>query len=84
MDDSEVVRTSSRSKKATQFFGDPLRHSVKLVEDDNMSEEVHDLPAGNALPSSHSPRKPLIRNRPQLALLEASSSSIVSKTQDGK
>ena len=83
VDDSEIVRTSSCSKKATQFVGDPLRHSVKLVEEDNMSEEVHDLPAGNALPPSHSPRKPLIRNRPQLVLLEASFSSFVNKTQNG-
>ena len=63
VDDSEVIRTSSRSKKATQFFGDPLRHSVKLVEEEKMlEEEVHDLPSGNALPSSHLPRKPLIRD----------------------
>ena len=36
VDDSEVVRTSSRSKKATKFFGDPLRHSVKIVEEDTL------------------------------------------------
>ena len=84
VDNSEVVRTSSRSKKATQFIGDPLRHSVKLVEEGKtLEEEVHHLPSGNALPSSHSPRQPLIRDRPQLALLEASSSSLVIKTQDG-
>ena len=33
VDDSEVVRTSSRSKKATKFFVDPLRHSVKVIQD---------------------------------------------------
>ena len=34
--DSEAVRTSSRSKKATKFFGDPLWHSVKIVEEDTL------------------------------------------------
>ena len=36
VDDAESVRTSHRSKKPTQFFGDPLRHSVKLVEEDQI------------------------------------------------
>ena len=84
VDDSEVVRTSSRSKKPTNFFGDPLRHSVKLVEEEKLVEdEVQDLPSGNAPLFSPSPRKPLIRDRPQLAFLEASSSSLVNKTLDG-
>ena len=44
--DSEAVRTSSRSKKATKFFGDPLRHSVKIVEGDTLLvEEAGDLPS---------------------------------------
>ena len=33
VDDQEAVRASSRNKKPTKFFGDPLRHSVKLVEE---------------------------------------------------
>ena len=81
VDDSEAVRTSLRSKKKpTKFFGDPLRHSVKRVE-----EEVQDLPSGNALPISPSPRKPLIRDRPQIDLMEVSSSSFVkvNKNLDG-
>ena len=36
VDDAESVRTSHRSKKRTQFFGDPLRHSVKMVEEDQI------------------------------------------------
>ena len=34
VDDAESVRASHRSKKPTQFFGDPLRHSVESVEED--------------------------------------------------
>ena len=34
VDDAESVRTSHRSQKPTQFFGNPLRHSVKFVEED--------------------------------------------------
>ena len=83
VDDSETVRTSSRSKEVTKFFGDPLRHSVKYVEEETLlGEEVCDLSSENVLPSSHSPRKSIVRDRPQLALLEASSSSLVNKTQD--
>ena len=33
-DDSEGTRTSSRNKRAPKFFGDPLRHSVKWVEEE--------------------------------------------------
>ena len=33
VDDAESVRTSHRSKKPTQFFGDPLQHSVESVEE---------------------------------------------------
>ena len=83
VDDSEAVRTSSRSKKATKFFGDPLRHSVKFVEDDTLlGEEACDLPSQSILPSSHSPRRPLIRDRPQLVPPEASFSSLINKTRD--
>ena len=34
VDDAESVRTSHRSKKPTQFFGNPLRPSLKSVEED--------------------------------------------------
>ena len=75
-----MVRASLRSKKPTKFFGDSLRHYVKLVE-----EEVQDLPSENAFPFSPSPWIPLIRDRPQLAFKEASSSSFVevNKVLDG-
>ena len=57
VDDAESVRTSHRSKKPTQFFGDPLRHSVKSVEEDpNLTSETMKV-------SSSSPRKPLIWDR---------------------
>ena len=83
VDDSEAVRTSSRSKKTTKFFRDPLRHSVKIVEEDTLlGEEVSDLPSQSVLPSSHSPRRPLIRDRTQQVPPEASFSSLVNKTQD--
>ena len=83
VDDSEAVRTSSRSKKATKFFGDPLRHSGKIVEEDTLlGEEACDLPSQSILPSSHSPRRPLIRDRPQLVPPEASCSSLINKTRD--
>ena len=56
MDDQEAVRTSSRSKKATKFFGDPIRHSVKTVEEVSQLEgEAGDLPSQYILPSSQSP-----------------------------
>ena len=57
VDDAESVRTSHRSKKPTQFFGDPLRHSVKSVEEDPT------LTFETVLVPSSSPRKPLIRDR---------------------
>ena len=57
VDDSESVRTSHRSKKPTQFFGDPLRHSVNSIEEDQT------LPSEKVAGSSFSPRKPLIRDR---------------------
>ena len=85
VDDSEAVWTSSRSKKATKFFGDPLRHSVKIViveEYTLLGEEVGDLPPQSSFLFSHSPRRPLIRDRPQLVTPEASFSSLINKTQD--
>ena len=83
VDDSEVARTSSRSKKATQLFGDPLQHSVKIVEEDTLlGKEACDLPSQSILPSSHSPRRPLIRDRPQLVPPEVSSPSLINKTQE--
>ena len=55
VDNAEPVRASHRSKKPTQFFGDPLRHSVRLVEEDQMlsSETIFALPVTEApiLPS---------------------------------
>ena len=76
VDDAASVRTSHRSKKPTQFFGDPLRHSVKSVEEDpnlpsemvivssvKSVEEDQNLPSETVLASSSSPRKPLIRDR---------------------
>ena len=80
LDDSKAVRTSSRSKKAAKFFGDPLRHSVKIVEEDTLlGEEACDLPSQSNFSSSHSPRRPLIRDRPQLVTPEASFSSLINK-----
>ena len=57
VDDSETVKTSLRSKTPTKFFGDPLRYSVKLVDEDQV------LASERAPGSSSSPRKPLIRDR---------------------
>ena len=57
VDDSETVRTALRSKKPTKFFGEPLRHSVNSV-DENQA-----LPSERAPGSSSSPQKPLIRHR---------------------
>ena len=58
-DNAEPTRTSHRSKKPTQFFGDPLRHSVRLVEEDQMlsSETTFALPVSEApiLPSVEPP-----------------------------
>ena len=84
-DDSEGTRTSSRSKKATKFFGDPLRHSVKSVEENKLLEKEADiLPSQSVLPSSQSPkRRPLIRDRSHLTSPEAPFSFSLDKTQDG-
>ena len=52
-DDAEGTRTSSRSKKAPKFYGDPLRHSVKWVEEEKSPEnEAAILPTLSAQPSS--------------------------------
>ena len=80
VDDSEAVRTSLRSKKPTKFFGDPLRHSVKLTEEAQMSQPhirgpSKDLPSGSASPFSSLPRKPLIHDRFHIDILEVSSIS---------
>ena len=85
-DDSEGTRTSSRSKKATKFFGDPLRHSVKSVEEDKSLEKEADiLPSKSVLPSSQSSKwRPLIRDRSHLTSPEAPFSSSLDKAQDGK
>ena len=82
VDDSEAVRTSLRNKKPNKFFGDPLRHSIKLIEEAQMSQPhirgpSQDLPSGSAPPFSSSPRKPLIRDRPHIDILEVSSISSV-------
>ena len=84
-DDSEGTRTSYRSKRATKFFGDPLRHSVRLVEEDKSLENEADiLPSKSVLPSSQSPkRRPLIRDRSHLTSPEAPFSSLLDTAQDG-
>ena len=52
-DDLEGTRASSRSKKATRFFGDPLRHSVKSVEEAQSSGKEADLSSSTSIvPSS--------------------------------
>ena len=76
VDDAESVRTSHRSKKPTQFFGDPLRHSVKFVKEDQIlpstttmasplipatKEQI--MPSDTPTVSISSPRKQLIRDR---------------------
>ena len=76
VDDAESVRMSDRSKKPTQFFGDPLRHSFKSGEEDpklpsetvivtsvKSVEEDPNLPSETVFASSSSPRKPLIWDR---------------------
>ena len=76
VDDAESVRTSHRSKKSTQFFGDPLRHSVKLVEEDQILPstttlasplipvtEEQIMPSNTPTVSISSPRQQLIRDR---------------------
>ena len=83
-DDSEGTRTSSRSKKAPKFYGDPLRHSVKWVEEEKSPEnEAAILPTISAQPSSQSPkRRPLIRDRSHLTPPEAPFPSSLDKAQD--
>ena len=85
VDDQEAIRTSSRSKKVTKFFGDQLRHSIKTVEEVTQLEgEAGDLPSQYVLPSSQSTKwMPLIRDRSHLASPEASFSPSFEKTQDG-
>ena len=76
VDDAESVRTSHRSKKPTQFFGDPLRHSVKFIEEDQILPstttlasplipvtEEQIMPSNTQTVSISSPRKQLIRDR---------------------
>ena len=76
VDDAESVGTSHRSQKPTQFFGNPLRHSVKFVEEDRILPSTTTL-ASPLIPvteeqimasntptvSIFSPRKQLIRDR---------------------
>ena len=76
VDGAESVKTSHRSKKPTQFFGDPLRHSVKFVEEDQILPstttlasplipvtEEQIMPSDAPTVSISSPRKQLIRDR---------------------
>ena len=76
VDDAESVRTSHRNKKPTQFFGDPLRHSVKFLEEDQILPSTTTLaspllpvtedqimPSNTQTVSISSPRKQLIRDR---------------------
>ena len=83
-DDSEGTRTSSRNKRAPKFFGDPLRHSVKWVEEEKSPEiEANILPTTSSQPSSQSPkRRPLIRDRSHLTPPEAPFSSSLDNAQD--
>ena len=53
VDNLEAVRASSCSKKPTKFFSDPLRHSIKLVEEAQVSQSLilrptQDSPSGSA------------------------------------
>ena len=76
VDDAESVRTSHRTKKPTQVFGDPLRHSVKFVEEDQILPstttlaslfipvtEEQIMPSNTQTVSISSPRRQLIRDR---------------------
>ena len=79
-DNAEPVRASHRNKKPTQFFGDPLRHSVRLVEEDQMlsSETIFALPVTEAsiLPSVASSLLPVTEEQvmPSVALSVPTSS----------
>ena len=79
-DNTEPVRASHRNKKPTQFFGDPLRHSVRLVEEDQMlsSETIFALPVTEAsiLPSVASSLLPVTEEQlmPSVALSVPTSS----------
>ena len=96
-DDLKGTRASSRNKKATRFFGDPLRHSVKSVEEAKSLGKEADLSSSTSIipssktyaqdtsvpSSSTSPkRKPLIQDRLHLTSPEASFSSSPVKAQD--
>ena len=91
VEDSEAVRASSRSKEPTKFFGDPLRHSIRLVEEAQVSQSLirgptQDSPSGSAPSFLSSPRKPLVRDRPQIDIMEVSPASFadVNKILDTK
>ena len=57
-------------RKPTRFFGDPLRHSVKLVEEDYPGQ----LKAQDSVqPIVSSPRKQLIRDRLHITVPEVPS-----------
>ena len=92
VDDAESVRMSHRSKKPTQFFGDPLRHSVKSEEEDQIlpSEttlasslipitEEQNMPSDAPVVSTSSPRKQLIRDRFPLQPSTPTSSSLAQR-----
>ena len=69
--DSEATRSSSRTQKPTRFFGDPLRHSVKL-EEDHLGQ-LKDQ--GSVTPVVSSPCKQLIRDRPHITVPDVPSHS---------
>ena len=79
-DNTEPVRASHRNKKPTQFFGNPLRHSVRLVEADQVlsSETIFALPVTEAsiLPSVASSLLPVTEEQvmPSVALSVPTSS----------
>ena len=76
--DSQIAissnRSSSRSKRQTQFFGSPLKHSVKNVEEKSDEENFQtipispgDIPSSSGNTPSPSPRRKL--RRPMLSVL---------------
>ena len=94
VDDAESVRTSHRSKKPTHFFGNPLRHSVKSVEEDqNLPSETtlasplipvteeQNMPSDAPVVSTSSPRKQLIRDRFPLQPSTPTSSSLAQRKE---
>ena len=75
--DSEVSnnsRSSGRSKRQTQFFGSPLRHSVKNIEEKQGLQTIPispgDIPSSSGNTPSPSPRRKLRRPKFTTSKLE--------------